>query len=318
MTARYLTESDVTSLLDLPTAITLVEEAFRQLALEKADNQPRVRASAPGIMLHTLSAAAEYLSTVGLMSYTTTKSGAKFHVLLYDGQTGALTAMIEANRLGQLRTGAASGVATQYMARRDAADVGLLGTGFQARTQLEAVCHVRRIRRVDVFSRDVGRREEFARAMSQRLDVEVTPVHSPDEAVDEKDIIITATTSRTPTFDGRSLAEGTHINAVGSNSLRRAELDSDAIRRSDIIVCDSIEQCQREAGDFNQALELGVTDWRLMHELSAVVAGHQSGRSSDEQVTLFKSVGLGIEDIAVGAHILERAIDEGIGQELPF
>lgn len=318
MPALYLTEDHVRELMDMETAIEVVGEAFRQLAAGRAQNIPRSRASAPGIMLHTMSAAAEYLGVVGWKSYTTTRDGARFHVGLYDGSGGELLALIEADYLGQLRTGAASGVATQYMARPDSRMVGVFGTGKQARTQLKAVCTVRRIEQVEVYSRSDERRAQFAEEMSEYCATRVVPVHAPDAAAAEKDIVITATASREPVFDGRILSEGTHLNIVGSNFLLKAEIDDTTVRRADVIACDSVEQCRLEAGDFASALEEGAIDWAHMKELSAIVAGTETGRATPENITLFKSVGLAIEDVALGAKLLELAEEEGVGTRLPF
>jgi len=318
MAALYLTEDDVRELMDMETSISVVEEAFKQYAEGNMQNVPRQRVAALGIFLHSMSASAENLGLVGYKAYTTTKNSAVFHVHVYDIESGELVAVIEADYLGQLRTGAASGVATEYMARPDAKIVGLFGTGLQARTQLKAVCKVRRIERVEVYGRDEQRRNEFAEEMTEYCAVNVVPVHRPSQAAAEKDIVITATTSKTPVFDGRDLDEGTHLNITGSNFWQKAEIDETTIRRADIIVCDSIEQCQAEAGDFRAALEEGATDWRLMHELSEVVVGRQTGRATVENITLFKSVGLAIEDIAMAAKIIERAKAEGFGQTLPY
>jgi len=318
MAAIYLTEDDVRELLDVETAIEAVEGAFRALAEEKAVNVPRSRARSPGITLHVMSAAAEYLGFVGWKTYTTTRAKARFHIGLSAIASGELVALIEADFLGQLRTGAASGVATQYMARPDAKTVGLFGAGKQARTQLKAMTAVRRIERAEVYSRNADRRHQFAREMSEYCGTQVVPVHSPEEAAAEKDIVICATTSEVPLFGGRMLEPGTHLNVVGSNYLAKAEIDVETVRRSDSIVCDSIEACRREAGDFVEALEAGVTDWPLMHELADVVAGRETGRALPEQITLFKSVGLAIEDVALAVKLLERAHDEKVGQKLPF
>ncbi len=318
MPALYLTEDDVRELIDMELAIEITEEAFRRLAVGEARNVPRARAEAPGIMLHTMSAAAEYLGMVGWKAYTTTRRGARFHVGVYDSATGEMLALIEADFLGQLRTGAATGVATQYMARPDSRIVGLFGAGHQARTQLKAVCSVRRIERVEVYCRDDERRAAFAAEMTEYCATEVVPARVPDQAAEEKDIVICATNSKVPVFDGRVLEEGTHINAVGSNFWTKAELDVDTIRRADSIVCDSIEQCRLEAGDFREAIEQGVTDWRLMHELADVVTGSETGRALPESVTLFKSVGLAIEDVAMAHAILAGAREAGLGKVLPF
>ena len=160
MPALYLTEDDVREVMDMETSIDVVEQAFRRLAAGEAENVPRRRAFAPGIVLHTMSASAEYLGLIGWKNYTTCRRGARFHVAVYDVQTGEMTSLIEADYLGQLRTGAASGVATDYMARPDANTVGVFGTGTQARTQLKAVCTVRRIERVEVYGRDDQRRQQ--------------------------------------------------------------------------------------------------------------------------------------------------------------
>lgn len=316
MPALYLTEADVDELMDVDDSIEVIEQLFRRLAAGEAVNVPRVRAVAPGVILHTMSAAVPYLGLVGLKSYVTTKQGARFHVTIYDALTGEMRALIEANTLGQLRTGAASGVATECMARPDAKVVGVFGTGFQARTQLKAVCCVRRIERVEVYGRDPERRERFAAEMTEFCATQVVPVHSPDEAASEKDIVICATSSRTPVFDGRHLEEGTHLNVVGSNWWNKAEIDTATVRRADVIACDSIDQCRLEAGDFAAALEEGAFEWNRAVELSSVLTGRETSRATPEDVTLFKSVGLAVEDVAMAARLLERAEEEGLGRPL--
>ncbi|MBI5758301.1 MAG: ornithine cyclodeaminase family protein [Planctomycetales bacterium] len=318
MPALYISEDDVRELLDMEMAIDVVEEAFLQLAEGRAMNVPRARATAPGIYLHTMSATAEYLGHVGWKAYTTTKAGHHFHVGLYSSQTGELVALIEANFLGQLRTGAASAVATECMARPDAKVVGMFGTGLQARTQLKAVCAVRKIERVEVYSQNEERRQAFAAEMSEWCNTKCVAVHVPDQAAAEKDIVICATTSRTPLFDGRVLDEGTHLNVIGSNFLDKAEVDVTTIRRADVIACDSIDQCKLEAGDFTQAIEEGATDWALMKNLGDIVAGNETGRPQAESITLFKSVGLAIEDVAMAVKLVELALAAGLGQKLPF
>jgi ornithine cyclodeaminase/alanine dehydrogenase-like protein (mu-crystallin family) len=317
VTTLYLTEADVRELLDMDIAIEVVEEAFRQLGQGGATNVPRARAHAPGIYLHTMSAVASYLGYAGWKAYTTTSQGAKFHVGLYATKSGELTALIEANYLGQLRTGAASAVATECMARPDAKVVGLFGSGHQARTQLKGVCTVRKIELVEVYSRNEERCGQFCELMSEWCNTRVVPSRNPDEVAAEKDIVICATSARTPLFEGKVLDEGTHLNVIGSNFLNKAEIDATTVHRADTIVCDSIEQCRLEAGDFVQALEDGAVEWSNMHELADVVAGRETGRKTAESITLFKSVGLGLEDVAVAARLVELAEKEGLGQRLP-
>ena len=257
MAALYLTERDIRELLDMRTAIEVLEETFRQLADKKATNVPRVRAKATGIVLHSMSAAAEYLGLVGWKCYTTTHGGARFHVGLYDAASGELVALIEADRLGQLRTGATTGVAVESMADMSAAEMGLFGAGHQAETQLEAVAQVRQLRTAFVYSRNPARRNDFATRMSGRLGIEVIPVDRPQEAAEELPVVVTATTSTEPVFNGNDLAEGALVCAVGSNWPQKSEIDADVIRRADNIVCDSVEACRLEAGDFRDCARAG-------------------------------------------------------------
>jgi alanine dehydrogenase len=318
MSAVYLTEVDVQQLIDMPVAIEAVREAFRQLGSGGADNVPRVRARAPGVVLHTLSATADYLGFVGWKIYTTTRTGAQFLIGLHDATTGRLEALIEADRLGQLRTGATTGVAVECLAVPRASEVGVFGAGRQARTQLEAVATVRPLSMAYVYSRSAETRQKFADEMSARLRFEVRPVDRPQEAAEELPIVVTATSSATPVFDGQCLAEGALVCAIGSNWATRAEVDAHVVRRADNIVCDSVKACRQEAGEFVEPLESGVFDWNRPVDLADVVSGNAVGRSTKDSIVLFKSVGLAIEDVALAAKLLELARAHGKGQQLPF
>ena len=183
MPCLFLTEQDVVRLIDMPQSIVVVEDAFRQMAAGQVINMPRSRTPAPGILLHSMTAAVTGPGLVGWKNYTTTRDRMRFHVAAYSMQTGEMAILIEANWLGQLRTGAATGVATKYMSRRESTTVGLLGTGLQARTQLQAICLVRAIDRIEVFGRDADRRRRFAEDMSAQCEVEVVPVETPRQAV---------------------------------------------------------------------------------------------------------------------------------------
>lgn len=322
----YLTEDDVTRLIDMPTALSVTERAFAALARGEADNVPRVRAKSPGVVLHSMSAAAGYLGFVGWKNYTTTAAGARFVVGLHEMATGRLVALIEANRLGQVRTGAATGVAVRHLSPVDTDELGLFGTGWQAETQLAAVAAVRPLRRVLVYSRSSERREAFARKMSERLLLEVTPVDEARHAVDGLPIIVTATSSKTPVFVGDWLAESTLVCAIGSNWLEKAEIDATTFRRARRIVCDSIAACRHESGEMAQAAAAGALDWSRAEELSHVVAHAPADlattpsreRSSDDHgITVFKSVGLAIEDLALGVHLVRQAQSQRMGIVLP-
>lgn len=317
MPVLYLTEDDVRQLLTMDVALPAVEAAFRKLALDEAENVPRQRCQTDQVMLHVLPAAAKTLGAIGLKAYTTGKFPAKFHVTLYDPKTGEMTALMQADYLGQVRTGAASGVATRKLARPDASTVGLFGTGKQARTQLLAVCRVRTISRVHVYGRDAGRRTRFAAEMSRECGTEVVPVAIPEEAAKGLDVVITATTSREPVLFGAWVADGAHLNVVGSNFLSKTEIDVDVLRRAALVAVDSKEQAKLEAGDLVAALKEGVLHWQDVSELSRILVGRYPGRQSPQDVTVFKSLGLGVEDIAVAVKVVELARQRGVGRELP-
>jgi alanine dehydrogenase len=314
MPVLMLNEDDVRQVLTMEIALEAVEQGLRKMALDEVQNVPRSRALTDHAMLHVMSAAAKTLGVMGLKAYSTTRRGAQFHVALYDGKTGVLLALIQSDYLGQMRTGAASGVATQYMARPDATEVGLFGSGKQARTQLQAICKVRKISRVSVYSPNEEHRRRFAIEMGKLCDTEVVTVPRPEMAAEDKDIIITATNSREPVLNGHWVAEGTHVNAVGSNFLGKAEVDAVAVRRCDSIVVDSKDQARQEAGDFVQALEEGSIHWADVHELGQVIVGRYTGRAHAQDVTLFKSLGIAIEDIAVAARVYAKAQEAGLGR----
>jgi ornithine cyclodeaminase/alanine dehydrogenase-like protein (mu-crystallin family) len=316
MPVLYLTEDDVRQLLTMDVALPAVEAAFRKLALDEAENVPRQRCQTDQVMLHVLPASAKTLGALGYKAYTTSRAGAKFHVTLFDPKVGGMTALLQADYLGQMRTGAASGVATKKLARPDATTVGLYGTGKQARTQLLAVCKVRPITRVHVYSRDESRRTQFAEQMSRECNTEVVPVAAPEEATQGRDIVITATTSREPVLHGDWLAEGAHVNLIGSNFLAKTEADVEVFRRAAVVTVDSKEQAKLEAGDFVAALREGVLHWANIHELSQVLIGRYPGRQSPRDITVFKSLGLGVEDIAVAAKLVELARQQGVGRDL--
>jgi ornithine cyclodeaminase/alanine dehydrogenase-like protein (mu-crystallin family) len=318
MPVLLLTEEDVRQLLTMEMALEGVADGLRKLALDEAQNAPRARTQTDHAMLHVLSASAKTLGVMGYKAYTTSRKGTHFHVCLFDGKSGAPLALIRADYLGQMRTGAASGVATEFMARPDASEVGLFGSGKQARTQLVAICKVRRIRRVQVYSPNADNRRKFAAEMSALCQVEVAPVPRPEMAAEDKDIVITATNSREPVLNGHWIAEGTHLNAIGSNFLAKAEIDAVGVRRCDSIVVDSKDQARLEAGDFVQALEEGSIHWADVHELGQVIVGRYTGRAHPQDVTLFKSLGIAIEDIAVAARVYAKAQAAGVGRVIEW
>lgn len=315
--AVLLSESDVRSLLTMPLAIEAVEDAFRRLGDRSAQFHSRQRLHLPGnSYLHYMAAADGTGGYMGMKIYTSSREGLRFLVPLFQAKTGELLALIEARYLGQMRTGAASGVATKLLARRDARTVGIIGTGLQAETQIEAVAAVRKIERVRAFGRDPERRQRFAREMSAKLGVPVEATASAEEAVHDADILITSTTASKPVVEGRWLRAGMHLNAIGANFPEKAELDADAVSRADVIFADSRDQSKLEAGDLIQAFEGDYSRWNEVKELSDLIAERVEGRTSPEQITLFKSNGIAIEDIVTAGRVYELALERGIGSNV--
>ena len=316
MEVLHLTEADVDQLLTMDDALRITEDVLRDQASGAAFNLSRSRVPGQGGKLHLMAGGASGM--LGYKAYTTfpAAGGVKFLVLLYDAQNGALEAVIEADRLGQLRTGAATGVATKFMARPDARTVGMYGTGLQARTQLAAVAGVRELTRIVAYGRDPDRRAAYCDEMSRELNVEVVPAETPEKAAEGADIVVTVTTSASPVLGGEWLARGTHVNAAGSNSIAKAEIDVEVVRRSGRIAVDSIEQAKLECGDLLAPVEMGVTHWGAIHELAEVVAAQVPGRADAEEITLFESHGLAIEDVALGAEAVRRARESGVGRVL--
>ncbi len=319
MAVLLLTEDDVRRLLTMDMALEAVEQGLRKMGLDEAENVPRSRAQTDHSMLHTLSAAIKSMGMMGVKVYATSRKGpTQFHLSLFDGKTGALLCLMQADYLGQMRTGAASGVATNLMARADASEVGVFGSGKQARTQLMAICKVRRVRQVHVYSHSDERRRQFAVEMSEKCQTEVVPTAHPERAAENKDIVVTATNSREPVLHGQWLAQGTHVNAIGSNYLTKAELDVEVFRRAATVVVDSKDQARLEAGDFQQPLEEGVLHWADVRELGQVVVGRYPGRRQPQEITLFKSLGIAVEDVATASRVYARARNEGVGRMIDW
>jgi len=315
MPVLYLSEDDVKRVLTVEMALEAVETGLRKMGLEEAFNNPRSRCQTDHTTLHVLPAAAKTLGVIGFKAYTTTRTGTLFHVTLYDAKSGEMTALMRADWLGQMRTGAASAVASKYLARTDAATVGLYGTGRQARTQLLALSKIRPLKKAMVWSPKEESRNRFATQLSAECGIPVEPVADARAAADN-DILITATSAREPFLKGEWLSPGQHLNVVGSNFLSKAEVDVEVIRRANLICIDSQDQGKLEAGDFVAALDQRIIEWYDIQEIARIVAHRAPGRTEPEQITLFKSLGIGLEDIAVGTRVLAAAREMGVGKLL--
>ena len=314
-----LTEADVRSLLTMPIALEVVEDSLRQQGDGKLILHPRRRIKLPdNALLHYMAAGDPVNGYIGMKLYTVAKGAARFVVPLFRSTTGEMAALIEADALGQIRTGAASGVATKYLANANARTAAIIGTGYQARTQLEAVAAVRRLERVRAFGRDPERRAKFCREMSDKTGVTVEASKSGEEAVIGAEIVITATSATQVVLEGDQLFPGMHINAMGANWPQKRELDAAAVDRAGLLVVDSIEQAKMEAGDLIQAFGEDASRWNAVQELANIVAGRAPGRASATQITLFKSNGIATWDVAAAVRVYEMAVARGIGKTVPL
>ena len=308
--ALYLTNDDVRRLLPVSECVDVLEDLFRQESQGLVENLPRRR-----MRLGRTTATLMGGSVLGSNAYGVRHSTA---TLLYNTESGKLDAVIEPGTLAWIRTGAATGVAVKHMSAPDASVVGVIGAGRQAVTQIEAVCAVRAVSTVKVYSRDEERRTRFATEMRALVSADVVPVASTEEALRGSQVVIAITTAREPVFDGALLEPGTHVTAAGSNSWMKREIDEQTISRASLVAVDNLEQAKIECGELIWAVERGTFRWRDAVELHEVVSGRVPGRPSADAITLFESQGIGIEDIAASAYVLRRAREEGVGVELPF
>jgi ornithine cyclodeaminase/alanine dehydrogenase-like protein (mu-crystallin family) len=296
----FLREDDVRRLLPMKEAVAVMRQMFESLAAGEAANQPRRRLVTPtGVVLHSL--AGWWKGYVGTKVYVThVQHGAHFLVWLCDATMARPLALLEANALGQIRTGAASGYATDLMAPQDVRTLGVIGAGFQAWTQVEAVLAVRAIEEVRVYSRSGEKRTRFAGQVTEVLKVTAKAVDSAEAAVRGADVVATATWAKDPVLEAGWVKPGAHINAVGSNQANRRELPGDLVARARWIAVDNLEQARLEAGDL---LLAGNLDHMPVVELAA----WGTRRREAHDLTIFKSIGLGVEDVAVAAHVYEKA-----------
>ncbi len=316
--ALFLNEEAVRQLLTMPLTIEAVEESHKELSLARAIDIPRQRTRLPQTALHILQGALPGRDAIGYKAYTSNRSGIRFLVHVFSAASGALRVVMEADYLGMMRTGAASGVATRWLARPDAEVLGVFGAGWQAEGHIEAIAAVRKLSKVKVFARNTERLAAFCAKMSDRLQFDVIPAASPEDTVRGSDIVSTITTASSPLFDAAWLSPGTHINAAGSNSLIRREVGEDVLKVCRPIVVDSVETALKEAGDLLPVMEKGRLSERQLVELGDIILGRHPGRSKPEDITLFESQGMAIQDISVAVRLEALARENGLGVELPY
>jgi ornithine cyclodeaminase/alanine dehydrogenase-like protein (mu-crystallin family) len=306
----YLTEAEVGSLLTPADALAAVEGSFLRLAAGDVENRPRERMRVEDGVFAVMAAVDRELGLAGLKAYTWLPGGTPFVVVLFDTRSAELAAVIEADKLGQLRTGAASGVAAKYLARPGAASLGVIGCGWQARSQVACIREaLPGIERVVAHCRTADRLADFC------AETGAEPGESPREPAD-CDVVVTVTTAKDPVLRGEWLRPGALVCAVGANEPRARELDNVVLEVAAFVCCDSREQAKLESGDLIEPVEAGVLDWLEVHELQEVVAGELEGRQADDDIVLFKSNGLAAWDVAIGSVALEKARAQEVGAEV--
>ncbi|WP_234084648.1 ornithine cyclodeaminase family protein [Azonexus sp. R2A61] len=316
--AVFLTENDVKQVLTVDMALAGVESAHRDLALGQAVDAPRQRSRLPQTVLHILQGALPAQGVLGYKAYTSNRSGNRFLIHLFDAATGLHKAVIEADYLGMMRTGAASGVAARWLARPDATVAGVFGSGWQAEGHVRAICAALPLETVKVVGRKVDKLQSFCARMSELTGRRIVPAADAEDAVRDADLVGTVTTAAQPLFDADWLKPGAHINGAGSNALIRQELSEATVRRCSLIAVDTVATALAEAGDLLPLLEKGRLHARQLVELGEIIVGRHAGRSDGGQLTLFESQGLAIQDLALALRVLEAAQAQGLGREIPL
>lgn len=315
--ALFLKENDIEGLVSMREAIEALEGPIREHGLGIATNFARQIARTPIARLSVLQAAIPSLGSMGFKAYTVAPDGVRYWVMLF-GEDGEMRALMEGEELSRIRTGASAGIAAKHLSREDSETVGILGTGWNAVSQLEAVCAVRPIKRVVAWSPTRANLLRFCERMSARLGVAVEAAADARAAASEADIVITVTSSKDPVLHGDWLREGTHVNMIGAMKPDYREADDRAIDRAELLVADDLHQCKEEAGEFIKAAREGRLDWDRVSELGAIVAGKSPARTSPASISVFKSLGTGLWDVAMAARIYEAAIGKKAGTFLPI
>ena len=316
--ALFLRDDEVNACVSMDNMLTAIENMQRRFGQGEAFNLARRKIIAPGGLLAVMGGGLLYDGVLGVKTYTVVKGRYSFHVSLYDAETGGLLCYTQANRLGQLRTGATTGVATKYLAKEDSATVGIIGTGNQALTQLEAIKKVRDIKRVKAFSRTPERREAFARAAADALDIEVSAADSAEAAVRDTDLVVCIAATMEPVVQGEWLSGGCTLIAAGPTTWRAREVDDAALTKASRLIIDSVEQAPGESGDLASAVDRGLLQWSQLEELRHIVAGKAGGRVNRDEVIYAKLQGTGVADVAAAKLAYDNARKSGAGTELDF
>ena len=314
----FLKDEDVAQCVTMDAMLEAIETMQRHYGDGQAHNMTRRKIIAESGLLSVMGGGLFYQGLLGVKTYTVVKGSYSFQVSLYDADTGKLLCYIQANRLGQLRTGATTGVAVKHLANPGDVTVGVIGTGGQAPTQLEAVSKVRGIKMVKAVSRNQERREEFARRMTDALGVEVSAAATNEEAVSDCDIVVCVAANMDPVVQGAWLKDGSTVIGAGPTTWRAREVDEATITRAGKLFVDSMDQAALEAGDLCSAVDKGLLQWSKVHELRHVVSGTVTGRDSKDQVVYAKIMGTGVADVAAAKLAYDSAKAKGLGLEMDW
>lgn len=316
--ALFLKDEDVAQCVTMDAMLEAIESMQRQYGDGQAHNMTRRKIIADSGMLSVMGGGLFHQGLLGVKTYTVVKGAYSFQVSLYDANTGELLLYTQANRLGQLRTGATTGVAVKHLANPEDATVGIIGTGGQAPTQLEALSKVRGIKKIKAYSRTQERREEFARRMADTMGVEVSAVTSNEDAVRDCDIVLCIAATMDPVVESDWLKDGSTLIGAGPTTWRAREVDEAVITRAGKLIVDSTEQAAIEAGDLCSAVDKGIIQWSKVHELRHVVSGAVTGRDSNDQVVYAKIMGTGVADVAAAKLAYDSAKAAGLGTEMDW
>ena len=316
--ALFLKDEDVAQCVTMDAMLEAIESMQRQYGDGQAHNMTRRKIIADSGMLSVMGGGLFHQGLLGVKTYTVVKGAYSFQVSLYDANTGELLLYTQANRLGQLRTGATTGVAVKHLANPEDATVGIIGTGGQAPTQLEALSKVRGIKKIKAYSRTQERREEFARRMTDTMVVEVSAATSNEDAVRDCDIVLCIAATMDPVVEAAWLKDGSTLIGAGPTTWRAREVDEAVITRAGKLIVDSTEQAAIEAGDLCSAVDKGIIQWSKVHELRHVVSGAVTGRDSKDQVVYAKIMGTGVADVAAAKLAYDSAKAAGLGTEMDW
>ena len=316
--ALFLKDDDVQQSVSMSEMLQAIENMQYRYGKGEAYNLTRRKIIAPGGLLSVMGGGLYYDNILGVKTYTVVKGKYSFQVSLYDAETGELLCYTQANRLGQLRTGATTGIAVKFLSNPDSSKLGIIGTGYQAPTQLEAISKVRNIKSVKAFSPTPAHRESFATKMTSQFNIPVVSVDSAKEAIEESDIVISIAATMDPVIDGTWLSPGTTVVAAGPTTWRAHEVNDEVLIRADKIIVDSLEQAPIEAGDLSGAVDRVILQWSQLYELRHSVSETIAIRENSEQIIFAKLMGTGVADVCAAKLAYDNAKATNLGIELPW